>query len=355
MFKEKLAICSLILVFVSVSPESQTAKANDVTAAIEREFIYETAPFPSCHASTIVETSDGHLVVAFFGGQDEKHPDVGIWLSRLDNGNWSAPVEVANGIQYTKIDGTPYRHPCWNPVLHQPKNGPLMLFYKVGPSPDTWWGMLMTSDDQGATWSTAMRLPEHIDGPVKNKPFELADGTILCPSSTEFDGWRIHMEWTADLGRTWHRTEPLNDGQAIGAIQPSILTLGPNQLLALGRTRQGKLFRITSSDQGQSWSSMTLMDLPNPNSGTDAVTLKDGRHLLVYNPTSQGRTPLNVAISSDGVTWNDVAVLENSPGEYSYPAIIETNDNLVHITYTWKRERIRHVVLDPSTLSHITQ
>jgi alpha-L-rhamnosidase len=97
---------------------------------------------------------------------------------------------------------------------------------------------------------------------------------------------------------------------------------------------------------------MTLTELPNPSAGTDAVTVKDGRHLLVYNPTPKGRTPLSVAISRDGKTWDTAHVLESGPGEYSYPAVIQTADGLVHITYTWRRERIRHVVLDPSKLKN---
>jgi predicted neuraminidase len=121
-------------------------------ALVLSEFIYETAPFPSCHASTITEAKDGHLVAAWFGGTGEKHPDVGIWISRLEGSQWSTPVEVANGIQYRKASGAVVRHPTWNPVLFQPANGPLMLFYKVGPSPQTWWGMLMTSTDSGKTW-----------------------------------------------------------------------------------------------------------------------------------------------------------------------------------------------------------
>jgi predicted neuraminidase len=96
---------------------------------------------------------------------------------------------------------------------------------------------------------------------------------------------------------------------------------------------------------------MTLTSLPNPNSGTDAITLKDGRQLLVYNHTARGRTPLNVAISEDdGKTWKAAAILEAEPGEYSYPAVIQTTDGRVHITYTWKRERVKHVVLDPKKL-----
>ena len=93
---------------------------------------------------------------------------------------------------------------------------------------------------------------------------------------------------------------------------------------------------------------MTLTSLPNPNSGTDALTLLDGRQLLVYNPVAEGRTPLAVALSVDGKTWRDVLTLEKQPGEYSYPAAIQSADGLVHITYTWKRLRIKHVVVDPA-------
>jgi predicted neuraminidase len=313
------------------------------------EFIFETAPFPQCHASTIAE-SKGRLVAAWFGGTREKHPDVGIWLAREQHGKWSAPVEVANGVQYTNSDGLSLRYPCWNPVLFQPRRGPLLLFYKVGPDPKTWWGMLTTSTDGGVTWSEPRRLPEGILGPIKNKPVQLPGGDLLCPSSTEHEGWRVHFERTSDLGRTWTRTAPVNDGQEFSAIQPSLLFTGGNRLLALGRTRQGRLFQVGSEDLGKTWGIMTAGMLPNPNAGTDAVTLKDGRHLLVYNHTTNGRSPLNVAVSSNGTDWQAALVLENEPGEYSYPAVIQTSDRRVHITYTWKRQRVKHIVLDPAQL-----
>lgn len=306
-----------------------------------REFIYETASFPSCHASTLVEYK-GDILAAWFGGSDEGEKDVGIWFSRRGAGGWSAPVEVATGLH---TDGK--RYPCWNPVLFVPSGGPLMLFYKVGPSPSTWWGMLMTSKDGGRSWSTPQRLPEGILGPIKNKPVQLSSGEILCPSSSEHAGWRVHFERTADLGRTWESTGPVNDGREFAAIQPSILVHGRERLQAIGRTRQGRLFQIWSVDRGRTWGPMTATTLPNPNAGTDAVTLRDGRHVLVYNHTPRGRTPLNVAVSADGVAWTPVAVLEDTPGEYSYPAVIQSADGKVHITYTWKREKIRYVVMDP--------
>ena len=308
-------------------------------------FIFETAPFPSCHASTLVEIKGGFLA-AWFGGKHEKSPDVGIWVSRGTDGNWSAPVEVADGVQ---PDGT--RHPCWNPVLFRPKDGPLMLFYKVGPSPSSWWGMLKTSADDGLTWSIPRRLPDGIVGPIKNKPVQLANGDILSPSSSEDNGWRVHFERSCDGGKTWTATPPINDGKDIGAIQPSVLLCGGDKLLAVGRTKQGKVFEVRSEDGGKTWGKMTLTELPNPNSGTDAVTLRDGRHLLVYNHTSKGRSPLNVAVSGDGKEWKQAMTLESEPGEYSYPAVIQAGDGLVHITYTWKRQRIKHVVVDPAKLT----
>jgi len=326
---------------------AQATPAGDTPVqqcVLQSQFIYETAPFPSCHASTLAETPQG-LVAAWFGGTAENRPDVGIWLSRLIKEAWTAPVEVADGVQSPTL-----RYACWNPVLFQPKNGPLLLFYKVGPAPSNWWGMWKKSADGGKTWSAAQRLPDGILGPIKNKPVQLANGDILCPSSTEDHGWRVHFERTSDMGETWQATGPVNDGKAIGAIQPSILFHRGEHLQAVGRTQQGKVFSIFSTDNGKSWGPMMLTDLPNPDSGTDAVTLRDGRFLLVYNHTPQGRSPLNVAVSSDGLHWTPLLTLENGDGEFSYPAVIQTRDGLVHITYTWNRTHIKHVVLDPARL-----
>jgi predicted neuraminidase len=211
--------------------------------------------------------------------------------------------------------------------------------------------MMMKSEDSGQSWSRPVRLPDDIAGPIKNKPVELGKGRFLCGSSTENHGWQVHLEWTDDLGKTWSRTGDLNDGKTGQAIQPTILLHGGDKLQILCRPKgTGKIMTSWSADNGQSWSKLEDTSLPNPNSGLDAVTLKDGRHLLVYNHTSKGRSPLNVAVSADGKAWQAAAVLENEPGEYSYPAVIQTSDGQVHITYTWQRKRVRHVVLDPAKL-----
>lgn len=315
--------------------------AFSAQAQIEKSaFIYETAPYPSCHASTIEETPSG-LVAAWFGGKHEKNPDVGIWFSQYINGKWDTPIEVANGVQ-----GDGRRYPLWNPVLFQVPRKELILFYKEGPAPDAWWGMLKRSFDGGKTWSAAEKLPKDIYGPVKNKAVLLKDGTLLCPSSSEDNDWRLHMEFTRDGGKTWSRTGPLNDGVTTSAIQPSILFLPDGRLQLVCRSENGFILQAFSSDLGRTWTALEPSTLVNPNSGIDAVTLKDGRHIIVYNPVKKGRSPISVAISSDGKTWKDIATLENEPGEeFSYPAVIQTKDGKVHITYTWKRKKIKHVIL----------
>lgn len=311
------------------------------------EFIFQKAPFASSHASTIVETSKG-LVAAFFAGSDEGNKDVGIWLSRNIQGRWASPVQVADGVQNKKL-----QYPCWNPVLFQMPQGELLLFYKVGPKPSQWWGMLKRSKDAGLTWSAAEKLPKGILGPVKNKPLLLADGTLLCPSSSEDSGDKLHFESTKDGGRTWKKTKALNDGKSFSAIQPSVIFLQDGRMKLLCRSNTGFIMEAYSSDQGNTWTPLQKTNLKNPNSGSDAITLKNGLHVLVHNPmgnrlkeTEGERDILAVSTSTDGIHWFKLGELENTPlKEFSYPAIIQTRDGRIHISYTWKREKIKHAVL----------
>ncbi|MHC4295661.1 MAG: sialidase family protein [Planctomycetota bacterium] len=353
----------VVLVLTGATPifAAETASLrSDLMAqpgVVEAQFLYEEAPFPSCHASTIEETAD-YFVAAFFGGTDEGNKDVGIWICSKKKGadSWSAPFEVANGVQFKRIpDGKVQRHPCWNPVLYQADDGPLLLFYKVGPTPRSWWGMLTTSDDQGKTWTQPRRLPEAIAGPIRAKPIKLPDGSLLCGSSTEDKGWRVHMEITRDLGRTWSRTEAINDGKEFPAIQPTISTYADGRIQILCRSR-GILRQSWSDDAGKTWSPLVPSILPNPSAGIDVVTLTDGRQLLVYNHSERSRAQLNVAVSTDGKDWKAALKLEDETSVRgkkaygAYPAAIQASDGLVHITYTWRRELINYVVIDPKKL-----
>jgi len=346
-----ILLISGMIALALIACNNQVENGTDIIT--ESEFIYnaENVPFPSCHASSIAETPEG-LVSVWFGGTHEKNKDVGIWLSRQENGTWTKPLEVVNGIQNDTL-----RYPTWNPVLHLAEKE-LILFYKVGPNCADWWGEMMRSEDMGKTWSESSHLPENIWGPIRNKPVLLEDGRLLCPSSTEYDGWRVHMESTADMGKTWERTEALNHKDSLAAIQPTVLQHPGGKLQILCRTKSNRIYTSWSDDNGLSWSALAPTDLPNNNSGIDAITLSDGRHLLVYNHIDRSmnegkRNRLNVAVSKDGIKWKAVILLENDEDiahEYSYPAVIQASDGKVHITYTWRRELIKHVVLDPSKI-----
>ena len=325
---------------------------------LRSEFIYTTAPYPQAHASTIVELSDGAVAAAWFGGTGEGRPDVSIWFARRGPGGWRTPVAVADGVM---ADGR--RFPTWNPVLFHPPGHRLYLFYKIGPNPREWWGMVVRSSDEGGHWGRPERLPDGVLGPIKNKPMVLADGSWLSPSSREegtadHNRWSIRMERSTDRGRTWTVGDPIASPTHLDAIQPSILSYRDGRLEIVARTRQGMLAISWSIDRGVTWSPLAAIDVPNPDAGIDAVTLTDGRQLLVYNPSglvasgAGPRWPLAIALSNDGVHWRNVSTLEQRPipDGYAYPAVIQTRDGLVHVTYTYNRTLIRHVVIDPRRL-----
>ncbi|CAD1794187.1 exported exo-alpha-sialidase [Xanthomonas arboricola pv. juglandis] len=320
------------------------------------EFIADPAPTSQAHASTLLETRAGTLLAAWFGGTHEGAADVGVWLAQRGVRQWQPPRRLADGA-HAGADGAAL--PAWNPVLFQSSAGPVQLYYKLGPNPRQWWGLRITSDDDGAHWSPPQRLPDGILGPIKNKPVQLPNGRILSPSSSEDRGWRAHLEWSDDDGAHWQRGMPLNDPAVIGAIQPSVLLHADGRVQVLGRSQQDKVFSTFSNDGSLHWQPMQLLAVENPNAGTDAVMLRDGRALLVYNPGIagkhwwDGRGTLAVALSADGVHWQRALTLEHSAkDEFSYPAVIQTRDGLVHISYTWKRQRIKHVVLDPTRLGN---
>lgn len=367
----KISLISSIVITTLAFNTCETTKKNEkkeetVAATLEHregivleEFVYTQADFPQCHSATLLELENGDPLCSFFGGTKERHPDVEIKLSRKSpGGSWSEPRSIADGVQE---DGE--RLPTWNPVLFQNSKDTLSIYYKIGPSPSTWWGMQKISTDGGYHWGPAITLEENVIGPVKNKPIHLDDGSILSGSSTEDDGWKVHIERSTNGGQTWEIIGPVNNANTIGAIQPTFLTYpdGRIQMLSRTRTEVEYIAENWSEDNGKTWSEMSLTSLPNNNSGLDAVTLKDGRQLLIYNHSTRkqegmghkGRGVLNLAVSKDGKNWEAALVLDyldQPEKQFSYPAIIQTKDGLVHIAYTWHRKRIKHVVVDPDKL-----
>jgi predicted neuraminidase len=310
------------------------------------QFIFNEAPFAQCHASTIVELPGGNVHAAWFGGAYEGNDSVVICTATCIDGKWTPPVAIADG----RV-GDSIRYACWNPVLFYTNDKVLHLYYNLGPNPRAWWGMEKTSFDNGLTWSAAKKLPDNILGPIKNKPIQLKSGALISASSVELNEniWRAHIERSTDNGKNWIKI-PIDHRDSFNAIQPAILQYKGGRLQLLCRSKEGVITQSWSEDEGLNWSPMTRTNIINPNSGIDAVSLQDGTQLLVYNPDVpgkdwfNGRGKLYLAQSSDGINWKDIAVLENGDKEeYSYPAIIQTTNGDVHITYTYNRKKIKHI------------
>jgi predicted neuraminidase len=313
------------------------------------EHIFEkTDDFASCHASSLVLLSNGGFLVVWFGGTQEGRADVGIWASERRGCVWLPPRLLA------RVRDVAH----WNPVLLGAGRGNVHLFFKVsveGTGRDgrfgvsegweTWW---MSSVDDGVSWSEPRILVEGDTqgrGPVKDKPIVLASGAWLAGASTETpEVWEVFFDRSEDEGLTWEQSTTVAMDPSVftgkGAIQPTVWESEPGRVHALVRTTAGFVGRTDSTDDGRTWSELTLTDLSNNNSGLDAARLTDGRIALVCNPIDSGRTPLSVLISDDnGTTWTRRLDLETAAGEYSYPAIIPTAGGMA-ISYTWNRERI---------------
>jgi len=308
--------------------------------AISQDFIYTNAPFPSAHASTIVELKNGDLLSAWFGGSDEGKPDVAIWSSRRSGGQWSEPAELVREPNIA----------CYNPVLFYSADGKLWLYYKFGPDPRVWSAGRRFSTDDGKTWSPVEHLPAGVYGPIRAKPLVLADGKIVSGTSVEsYLSWAAWIERSTDNGNTWSRIGPIaappgaSTDQTYGIIQPSVVQLknGSLRFYARSTLQIAHICVADSRDAGLHWSAVHTLDLPNPNSGLDAVALRDGRVVLIFNNTTKGRTPLNLAVSSDGEHFRIFHTLEDAPGEYSYPSMIQARNGDLYATYTWNRKRIR--------------
>ncbi|PNT91428.1 sialidase family protein [Clostridium thermosuccinogenes] len=321
---------------------------------IKEKVIKDRKYFKSCHASTLTVLPNGNILSAWFGGTQEGADDVAIWGAVRENDSWSEPFKIADE------EGLPH----WNPVLFT-RGGRVFLFYKVGHEISDWYTRYTVSEDNGKTWSEPVELVKGDRGgrgPVKNKMLVLSNGAWIAPASTEKGMWKAFADISYDDGRTWLRSEDIcidflkhspadTDNATVseqsflrrGVIQPTLWESEPGKVHMLLRSTEGFIYRSDSEDYGKSWSEAYPTALPNNNSGIDLVRLGNGVLYLAYNPIGENwgpRTPIVLAASSDnGISWKEQLVLDDGPGEFSYPAVISDGEDIL-ITYTWKRENI---------------
>lgn len=298
--------------------------------------------FAQCHASTVAQSSDGRLLVAFFAGSHERHPDTAIWMALSDGDRWEAPREVF------KINDQPH----WNPVLFAAPDGVLHCWFKTGPDCARWVSWHALSDDGGKSWSQ----PEAVQhgnlprGPVRCPPIVLTDGTWLAGASDELtpneDGyiWWPFIERSTDGGNTW-TAHPirLEEGSPTGkgCIQPTLWESAPRRVHCMLRSTLGTIYRADSEDAGKTWSRAYRTALPNNNSGIVVARMSSGILAMAWNPVTTRRTPLRLSLSQDnGQTWTRHRDLATGAAEFSYPALIATGDGRLVATWTDRRTSI---------------
>ena len=327
---------------------------------LKTEFVSPQVERYDCHSPTIIELSDHGLLVVWFGGFGEgkcDYPDftekAGIWMSRYEEGRWSAPRLI--------VCHETERH--WNPVLHRLSTGELILFYKVGDSPRDWRGAFKRSYDEGETWSLEEELPVGFLGPIKNKAVVASDGSLICGSSVEagtledpFQSTACWIEIASPSLEKWEKFGPIEiPNQKFGALQPALYFGDDGSLHLLCRDRahrvggEGFIWHAISDDQGKTWSELINTGLPNPDSGIDTLKLGKDAVVLVYNPSHEDRWPLTLALSEDnGENWVPLLDIESERSEYPYA--LATQDGLIHIVYSYSKaneiqRRIKHAVL----------
>jgi len=187
------------------------------------------------------------------------------------------------------------------------------------------------------------KLTRRLGWMTRVHPLVLEDGRIIVPLYSDRFSFSL-MTISDDGGATWHTSDPLVGG---GNIQPTLARRKDGSLVALMRDNGPAPKRVhtsVSTDRGETWSTVTDSDLPNPGTGLDVVVLKSGRWALIYNDIERGRYSLAVSLSDDeGRTWNATRHLERDPvepggdahGQYHYPSIIQARDGLLHASYSY--------------------
>ena len=315
------------------------------------------------HSSAICALPSGDLLAVWYGGSREGAPDVSIFTSRLPAGatKWTTPVTAMDrAMAENELDRVIKK--IGNAVIFPDGAGSLWMIY-VSVSLGGWSGSTLnvkTSQDEGRTWGESQRLTLNpffnLSSLVRNKPIYAGDGRIGLPVYHEMAVKFPQMLWlTPGPNGTVQEYRMRSMSSEVGLIQPVLVPLDHDRVLMMLRDQSDErsLRTAFSGDNGWTWSEAGPSGLPNPDAAIDALRLRDGRILLVYNHAEDKRDNLRLAVSADdGRTWRTGAILEEAEHqEYSYPNLAEDRQGRIHLTYTWQRERIKHVTFNLAWLN----
>jgi predicted neuraminidase len=316
--------------------------------------------YPMAHCATLTTLPDRSLLTAWFGGSYETAPDVAILAARRHprTEKWSLPKVIVD------VPGRSLGQPVF---LTRP-NGELWLFFVVlmgnsvstnssnsnmlPPTSDWDWTSAQPywqcSLDNGETWQSPQPLLDYPGLMFRSRPLVLP-GCIILPVYDE-KIWQSRMLISDDEGQTWRLTEPMSTPN--GNIHPCLVQLSADHLLAYLRTggSGGVIWRSESFDRGETWLQPTPTSIPNPNSGIDLLCLENESLVLAFNNSRQQRTPLCVALAEKGEVWQWQRTLEDEEAEFSYPTLLQTDDGLIHLVYTYRRENIHYSCFSESWL-----
>lgn len=301
---------------------------------------------------SMAELANGDLICVFNAGNyenSEDQTDYTIWLKKGASA-WTKPVPTFDkeGLKYA------------NPVVHVDERGKVYLFYTVvyGQAFEMSRIRMRTSDDNGKTWGPYSELsqpdyPYQTGTIVAIKPIRLANGEIMLPLNREsYDpdpkkGWFSVFAFSSDEGKTWTESEPIYS--LPGNIQPAPQQMPDGSIICYFRPRGGRheIWKSTSFDNGRTWLPLEKGGIPNPSTRSDFVFTDQGNFVIACNNDPIERSPFIVALSEDrGETWHKKKVLESGPSWYCYASVIQTRDGKIHVAYDYRRQQIKHAVID---------
>jgi len=348
---EQVEVATYAVEGTPIGPPGEPYEVEDRygTISFAAELVFEQVPQAAAHhCSTICEAGNHDLICLWYGGTYESADDQALYLSRRAPGsrNWSKPKALLRNATMPPGNGVVFRdignRLC---IVWARMEGSRPM--RRGGGWDRCRLFARTSTDHGETWSEDRPL---FDEPVwcvpRNPPVVLKAGTLLLA----VEGLQGDVEGSYFLARDgidapWQRLSFTDGGS-----QPAVIQRGDGTLMALMRHATW-ITQVESQDDGRIWTVAVPTRLKNPDSGITMTRLANGHLIVVFNDSQTSRTPLSIARSLDeGKSWEKPLQLESNPGEYSYPCVVQTADEKIHVTYTFRRYAIKHVELNEAWL-----